>query len=281
MSAKHFAYRLAQWLSQRLPPSAAFGCAERVADLWAHGAPRECAAIRRNLSLALGSAAPAALVREVFRNFGRYLVEFFTIHQTPKPAVAIEGYEHLLNARRQGRGAILLTGHLGNWEVGAVLVRRLGFPVTVVALPHDDPGTDRLFNRQRHRCGLEVIPVGRDAARRSLARLAEGSLLGMLGDREFGRHSLTVRAFRRELTLPRGPAVLSLRARAPVIPTFLIREGPWALRLCMEPPIEPEAPRNDGGSPAHRLTQRYAQVLERYVQQAPAQWLLFEPAVAG
>ena len=277
MSAKRAGYHLAQWLSQRLPPAAAFRCAERVTDLWARGAPRECAAIRGNLSLALEAAAPeAALIREVFRNFGRYLVEFFTIHQTPKPVVSVEGYDHLLDARRRGRGAVLLTGHLGNWEVGAVLLRRMGLPVAVVALPHDDAGTDRLFNRQRHRCGLDVIPLGRDAARRSLQRLREGCLLGLLGDREFGGHGLPVRAFRREVILPRGPAILSLRARVPVIPTFLIREGPWRFRLCLEPAIQPDG-QGDGTSSVPRLTQRYAQVLERYVQRTPTQWLLFEP----
>lgn len=277
MTAKGAAYRLAQRLSRRLPPAAAFRCAERVADLWACVAPRERAAIRGNLSLALGTPAPeAALVREVFRNFGRYLVEFFTIHQTPRPTVAIEGYEHLLEARRHGRGVVLLTGHLGNWELGAVLLRRLGFPVAVVALPHDDADMDRLFTRQRQRCGLEVIPVGRDAARRSLQRLREGCLLGLLGDREFGGHGVSVRAFRREMVLPRGPAILSLRARAPVLPVFLIREGRWAFRLCLEPALQPDDGPG-GGSPVQHLIQRYARILERYVQRAPAQWLLFQP----
>lgn len=249
-----------------------------MADLWIRGARRERAAIRANLALALEAAAPeATLVREVFRNFGRYLVEFFTIHQTPKPAVSVEGYDHLLNARRRGSGAVLLTGHLGNWEVGAVLLRRMGLPVAVIALPHDDAGTNRLFNRQRHRCGLEVIPVGEDAAQRSLQRLREGCLLGVLGDREFGGHGVPVRIFRRELLLPSGPAILSLRARVPVIPTFLIREGPWRFRLCLEPAIQPDG--QEGAALVPRLTQRYAQVLERYVRRTPTQWLLFEPAM--
>ena len=280
MSAKYVAYRLAQVLSVRLPPALAVQCAVRLADAWSRCAVQERAAIRLNLSMVLGTAAPcASLIREVFRNFGRYLVEFFAIHQTPQPDVRLEGYEHVADARRRGRGLIVLTAHLGNWELGAVCLARMGLPMSVVALPHGDPRLNGLFNRQRERCGIRVIPLGAGAARHSLEWLRGGGLLGMLGDREFTGHGLVVSAFQRELTLPRGPAALSLRGQAPVVPVFIIREEPWKFRFYFEPPIWPHA---EGGSDTpsiHTLTQRYAQVLERYVRRFPEQWLIFQPVV--
>lgn len=282
MSPKYAGYWLAQMLSASLPAPLAFWVAERVADAQWRRPTADRLAVQRNLSIILEApAAPhAELVRNVFRNFGRYLVEFFAIHRMAQPGLTIEGAEHLREAQERHRGTILLTGHLGNWEAGAALIQRMGYPVTVVALPHDDPRLDRLFNRQRQRCGLDVIPLGEDVAHRSLRSLRDGRLLGILGDREFTGQGLRARLFRRPVVLPRGPAVLSLRSRAPAVPTFLIREGRWQFRLCFEPPIWP-GNRGAGKETAETLTQRYAEVLERYLKRFPDQWLMFRSMFEG
>ncbi len=283
MDGKTLGYRLAQWLSTTLSNPTAFRLAERLADIQWRCSAKDRAAVQANVSMLLGQRIPpeAPVVREVFRSFGRYLVEFFTIHQVPQPQVTLEGVAHLQEVRRQRRGAIVVTAHLGNWEVGAVLLHRMGFAVAAVALPHGDPTMDRLFNGQRTRCGIEVIPLGRAAAQRSLQRLREGALLGILGDREFGTHGLAVAWAGQRVRLPRGPATLSLRSRCPLIPTFLVREGPWKFRLCVEPPLRPErAQVSEGGIEA--LTEAYAAVMAGYLKRFPEQWLMFQPvAVTG
>ena len=264
--------RLTAWCSERLPAASAFGLAEGLADLRCRYATGARAHVQANLSIFAGPSPmeQATLTREVFRNFGRYLVEFFSVHRVLRPEVRVEGHEHLLSAQRARRGAIILTGHLGNWEVGGVLIRRMGWPMNVVALPHADPQMDHLFNRQRERCGLNVIPLGREATRRSLERLRRGELLGLLGDWVFGEAGVMASLCGRQVLLPRGPATLSLRSRSPIVPTFLIREGAWKFRLCFEPPIWPD-------SSVQHLSQRFAHVLERYLQRFPAQWLIFQP----
>jgi KDO2-lipid IV(A) lauroyltransferase len=280
MSVKYVGYRLAQWLSAHLPTASAFGFAEQLADFQWRWSTKDRAAVQTNLSVILGARTPgsAPLVREVFRNFARYLVEFFTIHQVQHPEVRIEGHKYLTSAQRHHRGAIVLTGHLGNWEVGAALIRRMGFPVTVVALPHDDPRMDQLFNRQRQRCGVNVIPLGTDAARRSLQSLCDGQLLGLLVDREFTGKGLTLSVCGQEITLPRGPATLSLRSQVPVVPTFLIREGIWKFRLWFEPPIWPQT-HEVKETAVRMLTQTYAAIFERYLKRFPEQWLMFQDGI--
>jgi KDO2-lipid IV(A) lauroyltransferase len=281
-------YRASYWLSQRLPRPTALEWSARCTDAWCAWAKDERAAVAANLSAVLGAAKPEpSKVREVFRNFGRYLVEFFTMHAAPEPKVEVTGLEHLVAARRAGRGVILLTGHLGNWELGALVLKRLGMPMTVVALPHEDPAMDALFNRQRQRCGIPVIPLGPAAARRSVDCLRAGGALGILADREFGRNGLLAPAFDRRLMLPTGPAVLSLRSGSPALPAFLVREGAAGFRLHIEPPIEPPpgllraaatAPRRgpaNGG--VRELVLAYGRVLERYIQRFPEQWLIFQP----
>ena len=278
MSLRYTGFWLTSWLSHRLPTASAFDLAERLADLWWRSAANERAIIEANLALIAGAAPRehAGMSREVFRNFGRYLVEFFSVHRVRGPELQVEGYEHLVSAQQEHHGVIVLTGHLGNWEVGGVVIQRMGFPMSVVALPHQDPRTDDLFNRQRERCGLTVIPLGRGAAHRSLECLRNGEVLGVLGDREFNGSGLTVALCGRQALFPLGPAILSLRSRAPIVPTFLIREGPWKFRLCFEPPIRPEPALGEKPS-VRSLCQRFTRVFERYLQQFPAQWLMFKP----
>ena len=278
MSVTYLGYRLAQQLSTSLPRGVAFRCAEQLADLQWRWSSNDRAVVEANLSVLLGKpiSAKAPLVRDVFRNFGRYIVEFFSVQRLPQPEVRVEGYDHLSEALRRRQGGIALTAHVGNWEVGAALMHRMGLPMTAVALPHGDPRMDRLFNHQRERCGVQVIPLGRDAARRSLQSLREGRVLGLLGDREFSGNGIRVPFCGREVVFPRGPALLSLRSHVPAVPTFLIREGSWKFRLCLEPPIWPQTQEVTEAS-VRALTQAYAAIFEQYLKQFPDQWLMFQP----
>lgn len=279
-SLAHAGYQLIEWLGPRLRLRTAFRLAEHLADIQWRRSPRVREAVETNLSRLLEIAVPdqVAIGQEVFRNFARYLVEFFAIQRAELPALDIEGRAHLEQCRADAHGAILLTGHLGNWELGAACIRRLGLPVTVVALPHADPRTDRLFTRQRQRCGLNAIPLGAQVVGRCLRSLKAGNLLGMPGDWDVTGAGLPVPFGSGSLVMPRGPAVLSLRSGAPVLPVFLIREGRWAFRLFVEPPIWPDGDQT-GEAVVRSLTRRYADVLERYVRRFPEQWLVFHEAV--
>ncbi len=278
MRAQSFGYWAAWQASQLLPPSLAFGIAQRLADRQWRRSTHDREAVAHNLSRLCGEeiAGTSTRVREVFRNFARYLVEFFTMHQATRPRITIEGAESFEHARRRGRGVIVLTAHLGNWELGAVTVRRMGVPMAVIALPHIDPAMDRLFTRQRHRCGLNVLPLGLETTRRSLHHLQSGECLGILGDRVFAGPHVTVSWCGVSAPMPPGPAVLSLRSGAPLVPTFLVREAesPWRFRLRFESPIWPDAYRA-GTDSIRRLTHAAVHVLEQSVRHDPEQWLMF------
>lgn len=271
-------YRLARSVSRGLPSSWAWSCADRAADLrwlsWAAGRQ----GVQANLGMVLGSAVSerSAPVREVFRNFARYLLELLDLSRAVERAtLRVEGDASLATVKAQGGGAILVTAHVGNWELlAAVAARRLGLSVSAVALPHPEEGVDRFFNAQRQRQGIELIPLGPQAGQESLHALRRGRALGVLGDRPFGEPGVWVRAFGRLIRLPRGPALMSLRSRAPMVPMFLIREARTRFRVVMDAPIwpGPEA----GDQAVLTLVQSYAESLERLVRRAPTQWLLFD-----
>lgn len=276
-SRLRLSYRLLEQFAAWLPARAACALAQLAADRrWSVNRPLR-RTIAANLSRLLGTPVREddPMGREVCRNFSRSLLEFFAF-QRAHPALAIEGQVHLERCR--ALGTILLTGHLGNWEVGAALIRRMGIAVTVVAQGHEDPQIDAMFVRQRRRCGLGVVPRGERAAQASLQQLRQGAWLGVLGDWDLTGDGLRVCFGAGRLAVPRGPAVLSLRTGAPVLPAVLIREGPWAFRLFVEEPIWPAREASIERA-VESLSRRYAEVLARYACRFPAQWLMFHDAI--
>ena len=278
MSAAYLGFQTAQWLANVLPKPMVFGLADCLADLQWRRSGRARRSVQANLSLVLGADIDeyAPSVRNVFRNFARYLVEFLTMHRVHNPQVSWEGTEHLQETLRRHRRAIALTAHIGNWELAAVLVRRTGVQVRAIALPHAQPNINRLFNLQRARCRLDVIPTGPAVVRRGLHGLQQEGLLGILGDWALAGEGIRVSLCGRAVRFPRGPALLSLRSQAPMLPIFLIREGVWKFRLCIEPPMYPQRSSRKADA-MHALIQAYASTLERYIQRYPEQWLLFHP----
>ena len=277
MTGAFLQYRIGQWVSDGLPRRRALWLAEHLADRYWRRAGLDRSAVQANLGIILGRSVPdgSPLVREVFRNFARYLVEFFSADRDQRLSVTVEGYDWVSDVRRTRRGSIILSAHLGNWELGAILLRRLGLPMSVVVRPHGDPEVNRLFDRQRLRCGVGVVPLGGRTTSRCVELLRGGGALGILVDREFGRGGIPVSFFGRQATVPRGPAVLSLRTDAAVLPVLSIRETPGAFRLYIERPIcPPQGPWTQ--THVQALTQRYVNVIERYIKRFPSQWLMFE-----
>jgi KDO2-lipid IV(A) lauroyltransferase len=267
---------LAAKLFEVLPRQLASQLAESALVWGSLGAPRARATVKRHLAIiSQGSERNSdALVQEVFRSFGRYLAEFLTMHQEPQLCVRIAGQHHLEAVRRSGRGAVALTAHVGNWELGAALLQRYAPGVAVVVLPHRNPRVNQLFDRQRQRCGIRVIPLGPRTTRLCMRWLEGGGWLGMLGDLSFGSRSLQMELCGIPARVPMGPAWISLQARVPVVPMFLVREGRQAYRLAIEAPIEA----GGGGRDAvETLTRRCAAVIERYVREFATQWLVFQP----
>ncbi len=273
-------YQLGRALTAIPPQQNGRRVADALGDAWYRLAPTQRRAIQANLSMVTGEThgQESPLVREVFRNFARYLFEFFHAHRHDHKHVMIEGESSLQRAWEQGRGVIVFTAHLGNWELGAMTLHRLGYPTTAVALPHIDPRANTLFDRQRRRCGVDVIAVGPHATKQALEVLRNGGVLGIAGDREFGTNGIAIHAWGQSVIMPKGPALLSLRTGAPVVPAFLLREASGQLRLHIEPAIWPQDVRM-AGQAVRTLTQRYSDVLSRYIRRYPAQWLLFDPIV--
>ena len=184
----------------------------------------------------------------------------------------LNGGEVLEKAAREGRGVMLVSGHLGNWEVGTAGVVARGFPMDIVAARQRNVLFDRYLTRARERLGMKVIPR-EEAQRDVLASLREGRVIGIMGDQDARRAGIFVDYFGRPASTARGPAVLSTRAGATVATFHTIRRAGWKPRYDIH--IEPVevASGGRGRAAVAAVTQAFTARLEERVRQYPEQYL--------
>ncbi|MFI5206098.1 MAG: lysophospholipid acyltransferase family protein, partial [Candidatus Paceibacterales bacterium] len=159
----YWLYRIGQFLAKILPIQVSYTLVMLLCDLHYYFSKTDRQAVENNLKIAFkADHVPSPQVRAVFRNFGKYLLEFFIMTRRLQPAylesnVHIKNVEYLNEVLQKGKGGIVVSAHLGNWEMGGAVLPMLGFPLSVVALAHKDPRVNALFNAQREAFGTSVI----------------------------------------------------------------------------------------------------------------------------
>ena len=273
-------YRIADTLTRLVPRSFSYRVSAWVADFcWRTdhvGRQGVMANLRRVLEYQGRSCSPEELeqnARRTFRSFAKYLVDFF-FFRTLKPEqidalVTIENREYVAQALHAGKGVLMATAHLGNWELGGAVLAGLGYPLHVIALPQKDPRLDRFFQDHRRRRGMHVIRMGQ-AARDILGVLRQNQIVALLVDRDYTMHQDQTVFFGAPARLPRGPARLAMGTGAAILPGFLLRESGDRYRLRFHEPVFP------GPAWSTEKIQRHLCVLmEEEIGREPFQWYMF------
>lgn len=169
----------------------------------------------------------------------------------------------------RGNGAVVLTAHFGNWELGAAALAGPGVPVDIVVQRQRNPLFDRALIAWRQRLGLTVIDRGR-ATREGVRSLRANRVLVLAPDQNAGRGGMFLPFFGRPASTTRGPAILAARTAAPILMTTAMRmpDGRLRVRLAL---LADRIPRSDAAL-ADVMT-RYLAALEDAVREAPAQYL--------
>ena len=189
------------------------------------------------------------------------------VEVTPRAfRVEIDGLEHLKDAAVQGRGVLLLTAHLGNWELLAAAQPLTGLPLSVVLRPLDQPRLDRVVERLRRRTGAELISKRR-ALPDVLDALRRGRMVGILLDQNATRaEGIFAPFFGTPASTSRGLAVIALRTEAPVVPVF-IRRLERGRHLIEVGPVVPPPERD-----VVAFTTSFNEAIEKAIRRAPEQW---------
>lgn len=273
-------YRIGQFIALSVPLNISYKIAVSFSDLHYFFAYKDRRAVRENLKIIFPDKSESQIRRiriRMFRNFAKYLVDFFRFSKVDKEYIRknirVENRHYLEEALAKGKGVILLSIHIGNWELGAAVVALAGFPLWVVVLPHKEGKVDHFFNSQRESKGVKIMPVGR-AARNCLHLLKENKMVALLGDRDFTEKGIVLDFFGKPAFFPEGPAALALTTGASIVPGFMLRNSDDTLTLRIERPLE-FIPGTDKRQDIANAIAQYKPIFEEYIRKYPDQWYMF------
>jgi lauroyl/myristoyl acyltransferase len=229
----------------------------------------------------LGERDLRALALRTYRSYTRETADFMrSLSMSPRDLSAwISPLSKVRKVRPDGNGILLLTGHVGNLELGAVVLRSLfDCPLTVIVLPDADPAVNRLRQEMRASLGIESLEVRRafDTALRIRRLLAENQAVAITCDRPLGRDRVDVEFFGRRTGFLRTPALIGYLANVPLVPSFMLRQPDGRYAGIQSDPIR-VAPTGDLDANVQVAMQAFASVLEKEVRQYPHLWYHFYP----
>jgi KDO2-lipid IV(A) lauroyltransferase len=214
------------------------------------------------------------LSRRVFMSFGITFVEMvqstFMSPEEVFKVCRVEGEENFINGFKSKQGIVIVSAHMGNWEVGLHFTSHYGKPMLGVAARIRNGRTNILLNRWRNRLSSTIINK-KGALPNITEGLRRGEVVGMLIDQSRRKHGVEVTFFGRKATASPAAALLALRCRSLVLPAFSVRKPDGQLTIQVKRPIEMTRT-GDLRRDIQSNTQRMIDVVEQMVRTYPDQW---------
>jgi len=255
--------------------------ADAAGDVAHHHALDARGAVTRNLTAILGATPTVATVRGVFRTYARYYLGMMRLrHRTAGAAIGPMTWENagsLKASVARGRGVLVLSAHLGNWDlVGVALAARFG-AITIFVEPLTPASVAGFYTQARARHGVRIAPVG-TPGRAPVETLRAGGIVALAADRAFGKRLIQVQCGAGQIEIPTGGIALALRTGAAIHPMFALRTAVgW--RLLCGGDLAADLPAAAAAANAARVARRFATALRAAVQQHPDQWCALQPMV--
>lgn len=229
--------------------------------------------ILKALSLKKKDAVKMAL--STFENFGVSFVEMVKFQGLSNDKISkyveIEGYENYSKAAQAGKGAFLMSAHIGNWEMLAAVHSMLAGSITVIYKKTKNPYIEKYIKNMRHKNNI-ISLYRRNSARRIISALKKGTTVGILPDLRTNK-GLRIEAdfFGMPAVTNYGIALLAIKTGAPIVPGFAVRTKEGRLKCIYGKPIYLEKTGND----PHALKKAVSKinlVLEDIIKKYPDQW---------
>jgi KDO2-lipid IV(A) lauroyltransferase len=238
--------------------------------------------VRRNLSRILDDPSQVGrTVRRLYVRYAKYLVDYTRMDllrdkHLRRLVRGFEGKEHIDGAMVQGKGTLILTAHLGNWEMGGIFLSLMGYSLTVITAPDVEERLHEFRVRLRQEQQIKVVTLD-DTMASSLAvlkALQANELVALLGDRDLFGKGIPVGFFGQKVFFPIGPALLAYLSEAALVPTFVLMDQDDKYLCLAEPPMALQRTGHRDQDLAEN-TQRIATILEKFIRKYPDQWYTF------
>ncbi len=272
--------RVAGWCLARAPVWLLDAVAKGLAGLWYHVVPVRRGVAEENVARSLpgcDATERRRIVRRVGYHLARNYLDFlalpFLSRERLEHTFVWEGREHLERARERGKGVLVLSAHIGAFDLLAAAVARQGWPLTIVSRTPRSNWVRAIWMGYREAAGVEILPE-RGSVFQVLRALSRGRLVALMLDQDVhADRGVFVDFFGRPACTSDSLAVLALRSGAPVVPVFTRRVAPDRHLVRCFPPISEHGVHGDRKTRVRLLTQAYTRRIEAEVREVPEQWL--------
>lgn len=276
-------WRAAGMLARRLPRFLLVALARAGAATYSRLRPDRLDTVVENL-LPLVGGQPGIARRIALANYGEFaekLVDLWRHEAGSRGAVAVEpegDWTAFRDALAAGRGVLLVTPHLGNWELGGPMLARFGVRPLVLSAPEPDSRLTALRAEARSRYGVDTLVVGTDpfAFVEVIRRLQDGGVVALLVDRPMSGSGVTVEFFGRPYRASVAAAELARATGCCILPVYVVREG-GGHRAHALPAVEYDRSQLGSREARQALSGRILRVFEPILRQFPGQWFHFVP----
>jgi KDO2-lipid IV(A) lauroyltransferase len=271
-----------------LGPPGSFVITRLIALGYAFTHPATIRSIRANIALLDPSRATFAAACRLLIN----QAECFSFYgllamNEPKNVLGFlgekEGFDHLQQAHQTGNGCLLVTGHLGFFELGGLVIRELGFPMTALTLPEPTSELTEWRANFRRRWGVKTIVVGSDqfSVVEIVRALTEGAFVASLIDRPYDGTGAEVQLPHGKILFSTAPVLISLLAKCPIIPVGVTRQRDGRYRIEAHEAIHPHWLPDGRKETLEYYTREIAAALIPMFANNPEQWLHFSELECG
>ena len=234
---------------------------------------RELASNNIQRSLRVSESRARELTKEVFQDLAVKFVEILKVEQRDltelQENVTVEGEEYLKEVQASDKGAVLFTGHFGNWELLGIYLAAVGYPLTAIARDFKNEYIYQEIMEIRQSTGAEVF--NRSQIKKSIKALLKQKFLLIAGDQDAHEGGEFMQFFDRPASTPIGPVRLAQRSNSYLVPVYLAREGFNNYRLIVKKPLE--IAKDADIEKQREVLQKLTTSLEDVIRDYPSQWL--------
>jgi KDO2-lipid IV(A) lauroyltransferase len=272
------ACRTLVWIFQHLPRKSAlaFGArlGTRLYGISEHGRRTALDNLHRAYGKRMTEEEIVHIAKDSFINAGKNFAEFCRLpifRQESDGIFTVQGTEILNRLIARGKGIVLVSGHIGNWELIHASLCLRGYEVTAIAKAQRVRGFELMAQSFREACGVTVFQNGL-GLRGALKALRDGKILLILADQHGGKGGVLGRLFDQVVSLPKGPVAFALKTDAVIVPAFMLRNEDDTHTLQISEPFNLILA-GDKEADLEYNTRRLAKVIEERIRLTPAQWM--------